>query len=80
MSPFSILKSTLIGKDLLPLEQLLSFQSILHFGKAMSSREASKMSQKLLNTVDLQWFSTDGLFTTAVSNSLLSPLEKIPKL
>ena len=29
-------------------------------------------------TVELQWSNTDGSFTTAVSNSFLSPFEKVP--
>ena len=39
--------STLKGKNLLPEEQILSFQSRLYFGKHWSSREAIRKSQKL---------------------------------
>ena len=33
-----------------------------------------------VHTVDRQWLEADGSLTTAVSNSFLSPLEKIPNL
>ena len=37
-----------------------------------------KPSFLVINTVDLQWLEPDGSFTTAVSNSFLSPLEINP--